>query len=288
MWLRSFILLLLATTTSCAVIEKPEVNVQVKCGKVNFQCTMYITFEIGCGSVSKVVPKCFPKKSKCTKGVPLSFDTNWGCRITGTFKSNGKKQFVSNVHIQPSTCTNSPKALSRSSPDLEETVVLGQVKCRKATYEECKVTLTYKENCSKVSKVVPNCSPRRSKCVKGVFVSIHTEKGCTVKGMYKNNGKKQTMSKLAISTTTSAPTTISPTTIAPTTIPGGPAEWSDWGDWIESDPASCSCGIGFKFRVRNCFAPSPDACDGDQTETEPCTASESINQQTCEKPTTQG
>ena len=124
--------------------------------------------------------------------------------------------------------------------------------------------------------------------MKGVFVSIHTEKGCTVKGMYKNNGKKQTMSKLAISTTTSAPTTISPTTITPTTVPGGPAEWSEWGDWIESDPASCSCGIGFKFRVRNCFAPSPDACDGDQTQTELCTASESINQQTCEKPSISG
>ena len=62
------------------------------------------------------------------------------------------------------------------------------------------------------------------------------------------------------------------------------AVWSDWGDWIETDPSSCSCGIGFKFRVRHCPAPSPDACDGDQTQTEPCTASESINQQTCEKP----
>ena len=63
-----------------------------------------------------------------------------------------------------------------------------------------------------------------------------------------------------------------------------PATWSEWGDWIETDPSSCSCGMGFKIRVRNCPAPSPDACDGDQTQTEPCTASESINQQTCEKP----
>ena len=60
--------------------------------------------------------------------------------------------------------------------------------------------------------------------------------------------------------------------------------WSEWGDWIETDPSSCSCGKGFKIRFRNCPAPSPDACDGDQTQTEPCTASESINQQTCEKP----
>ena len=63
-----------------------------------------------------------------------------------------------------------------------------------------------------------------------------------------------------------------------------PATWSEWGDWIETDPSSCSCGMGFKIRFRNCPAPSPDACDGDQTQTEPCTASDSTNQQTCERP----
>ena len=67
------------------------------------------------------------------------------------------------------------------------------------------------------------------------------------------------------------------------------AVWSDWGDWIETDPSFCSCGIGHKFRVRHCQnAPSPDACDGDLTQTEPCSASESISQQTCEKPSTSG
>ena len=156
--------------------------------------------------------------------------------------------------------------------------------CKSWPYQQCKMKVAYKDDCSKVSKVLPNCSPRRSKCVKGVVVSIHTEKGCTVTGVYKNNGKKQTISKLAISTTTSAPTTITPTT-----VPLGPARWSEWSDWIEGDPSSCSCGIGFKFRVRHCLnAPSPDSCDGDFTQTEPCTVSEYISQQTCEKPTSAG
>ena len=264
--------LLLVTMCSSLAVEETVNAVQFKCGKVKFKCAMTFTFENKCGEIATIVPRCTPKNKKCTKGV--SFVTKSGCTVSGTFKSTGKKQTFTKIKVSP--------------PPLEETIEIGQVQCGKVTYQQCKMKVTYEEDCSKVSKVVPNCSPRRSKCVKGVFVSIHTEKGCTVKGMYKNNGKKQTMSKLAISTTTSAPTTISPTTITPTTIPGGLAEWSDWGDWIESDPASCSCGIGFKFRVRNCFAPSPDACDGDQTQTVPCTASESINQQTCQKPTTQG
>ena len=169
-------------------------------------------------------------------------------------------------------------------PLLEETVDVVPVECGKVTYQQCKMKVSYMDDCSKVSKVVPNCSPKKSKCMKRVSISFNTEKGCTVKGMYKNNGKKQTMSKLAISTTISTPTTITPST-----VPVGPARWSEWSDWVEGDPASCSCGIGFKFRVRHCLnAPSPDSCDGDFTQTEPCTVSEYISQQTCEKPTSAG
>jgi len=221
---------------------------------------MYITFEIGCSSVSKVVPKCAPKKSKCTKGALLSFDTKWGCRITGTFKSNGKKQFVSNAHIQPSTCTNSPKALSRSSPDLEETVVLGQLKCMKATYEECKVTVTYKENCSKVSKVVPNCTPKKNKCTKGVLLSFDTQKGCIVTGTYKNTGKKQTMTKLIIRESTPTASTGCPQVIA---------SWSEWGEW--SGCNSTSPGER-QFRLRHCMnSVTSSACEGHPIETASCT-----------------
>ena len=96
---------------------------------------------------------------------------------------------------QPAISTNSPTTLPPTSPDLEETVILGQVKCKKTTYVECKVTVTYKENCSKVSKVVPNCTPKNYKCTKGVSLSFDTKKGCTVTGMYKNTGRKQTMTK---------------------------------------------------------------------------------------------
>ena len=269
MRLLGFALLLLVTTSSLAVEETVKA-VQAKCGKDKFKCVMSFSYENDCSEITEVVPRCTPKNKKCTKGDSISFATKSGCTVSGTFKSTGKKQTFTQVNVSP--------------PPLEETVnVSQQVQCGKVTYQQCKMKVTYEEDCSSVSKVVPNCSPKKSKCLKGAPISFDTEKGCTVKGMYKNTGKKQLMSKLTISTTTSAPTTI-----APTTIPGGLAEWSDWGDWIESDPASCSCGIGFKFRVRNCFAPSPDACDGDQTQTVPCTASESINQQTCQKPTTQG
>ena len=46
--------------------------------------------------------------------------------------------------------------------------------------------------------------------------------------------------------------------------------WSDWGDWSKCEPFA-SCGQGFKFRHRNCNAPTPDACQGDPVETAMCT-----------------
>ena len=46
--------------------------------------------------------------------------------------------------------------------------------------------------------------------------------------------------------------------------------WSDWGDWSKCEPFA-ACGQGFKFRHRNCNAPTPDACQGDPVETAMCT-----------------
>ena len=60
---------------------------------------------------------------------------------------------------------------------------------------KCKtMAVTYKDDCSLVSKVgnttllclknqfqvLPNCSPKKSKCLKGVMISIPTNSGCLV------------------------------------------------------------------------------------------------------------
>merc|ERR1712037_515266 len=96
-----------------------------------------------------------------------------------------------------------------------------QVKCGKVKYQ-CKMTVTYMDDCSTVSKVAPSCTPKKSKCTKGVSVSIETANGCTVTGKYKNTGKKQSMSGLGIDGfVTAAPTTTAiPTTVGPTAAPG--------------------------------------------------------------------
>ena len=174
---------------------------------------MTFSFEASAARSQMLLPKCCtPKNKNCTIGV--SFVTKSGCTVSGTFKSTGKKQTFTEIKVSP--------------PLLEETVDVGQVQCGKVTYQQCKMKVTYMDDCSKVSKVVPNCSPKKSKCAKGVLIPFDTEKGCTVKGMYKNNGKKQTMSKLAISTTTLAPTAVTQTTVP--SCSGGPVEWSDWGE----------------------------------------------------------
>jgi len=113
------------------------------------------------------------------------------------------------------TTTQAPPAI------ISETVNIGQVKCGKVKYQ-CKMTVTHMDDCSMVSKVTPSCSPKKSKCTKGVNVSIDTANGCTVTGKYKNTGKKQSMSGLAIDGfVTEAPTTTAiPTTAGPTAAPG--------------------------------------------------------------------
>ena len=58
-------------------------------------------------------------------------------------------------------------------------------------------------------------------------------------------------------------------------ISEGVGTWSEWGRWSECDP---SWSGGNKFRSRNCNnAPSAAACDGDPTETAPCTNATSID-----------
>ena len=60
--------------------------------------------------------------------------------VSGTFKSTGKKQTFTQITV--------------SSPALEETIDVGQVQCGKVTYQQCEMEVTYKEDCSKVLKVV--------------------------------------------------------------------------------------------------------------------------------------
>ena len=261
MKLLSFTLLLLVTTFSQAVEETVNVG-HVKCGKVNFRCSMKVTFGSDCSTVSRVVPRCTPKKSKCTKGVPVTIVTKRGCKVSGIFKSNGRKQSVTEILILPST-EAPPSTTPTTSPYLVETVNHGQVKCKKMTYQECKMTVTYIENCSRISKVVPNCTPKKTKCTKGVSVSFDTQKGCTVTGMYKNNGKKQTMSKLTIEE--AIPTSTTPT-------PGcseGVVRWSGWKDWSECNSTS---PFAMKFRLRHCMnSPTASACEGHPIEIASCT-----------------
>ena len=195
MRLLGFAPLLLVTTCSTLAVEETVKVGQVKCGKVKFKCDLTVSFASNCSEVTKVVPSCTPKNKKCTKGVPVLFATKSGCAVSGTFKSNGKKQSFTQINIAP--------------PSVEETVDIDQVQCGKVTYQQCKMVVAYKDDCSKVSKIVPNCTPKKSKCTKGVSITFATQKGCTVTGMYKNTGRKQSMSKLAISTTTS-PTTPPP------------------------------------------------------------------------------
>merc|ERR1719462_136341 len=101
MRLCSLALLLLVTTSSLAVEDTVKLG-KVKCGKATFQCTMRVSFKSDCSAVTRLVPSCTPKKSKCTKGVRVSFVTKSECRVTGTFKSNGKKQSVSGIDINVS------------------------------------------------------------------------------------------------------------------------------------------------------------------------------------------
>ena len=260
--LLGFALFLLVTASLAQAVEE-TVNVgQVKCGKVNFQCTMKLSFKGDCSKVTRSMPKCTPKKSKCTKGVQVSFVTKSGCAVSGTFKNTGKKQTFSQIKISIEETSQPPP-----SPLFEETVNLGPVKCGKVTYQQCKMVVSYKDDCSKVSKVLPSCFPKKSKCMKGVTVSFDTQKGCTVTGMYKNTGKKQSMSKLNISTTSLTTTTT--TTSDPGCPGGGVASWSDWGEWSKCNSTSSDCAV--KFRHRQCInALTSAACNGDPVEIAPC------------------
>jgi len=115
------------------------------------------------------------------------------------------------------------------------------------------MTVTYMDDCSMVSKVAPNCTPKKSKCTKGVSVTIPTVNGCTVTGKYKNTGKKQSMSGLAIDGFVTAPptTTAIPTTAGPTAAPGETQGCQCMPDfliyWLQAVPAihsadyACTC-----------------------------------------------
>merc|ERR1711936_781105 len=90
----------------------------------------------------------------------------------------------------PTTTTTTTTTPAPPAMVTGEVVDIGQVKCGKVKYQ-CKMTVTYMDDCSTVSKVSPSCTPKKSKCTKGVSVSIETANGCTVTGKYKNTGKQQ-------------------------------------------------------------------------------------------------
>merc|ERR1711887_200890 len=144
------------------------------------------------------------------------------------------------------TTTPAPPALVTEQFDI------GLVKCGKVKYQ-CKMTATFMDDCSSVTKVVPSCSPKKSKCTKGVNVNFDASNGCSISGKYKNTGKKQSFSGLSIDGfVTAAPTTIPPTTTAgPTAAPGETQGCQCMPDfliyWLQAVPAShsadytCAC-----------------------------------------------
>ena len=117
-----FAFLLLVTSTSQALIEE-TVNVgRVKCGKVNFQCSMKITFKSDCSKVSRVLPRCRPKIDKCSKGTQVSFFTRNGCLVTGKYKTKGKRQHFSKPRIRaPVTPTTETTATVEKTKTTEKT-----------------------------------------------------------------------------------------------------------------------------------------------------------------------
>merc|ERR1711971_466162 len=132
--------------------------------------------------------------SDCTSGDPVTCD----CPEPAFACAPGFTQVCPPTTTTTTTTTQTPPAI------ISETVNIGQVKCGKVKYQ-CKMTVTHMDDCSMVSKVTPSCSPKKSKCTKGVNVSIETANGCTVTGKYKNTGKKQSMSGLAIDGFVTAP-----------------------------------------------------------------------------------
>jgi len=196
-----FALLLMAASTHATVKETVNIG-KVECGKVQYQCEMVVTYKADCSEVSKVTPKCRPKKSKC-KGVSVSMVTENGCTVTGKYKNTGKRQSVSRLAIDgfgettPETTTTATATTMPLAMPLHETVNIGKVKCGKVKYQ-CTMLVTYMDDCSTVNlKVKPKCSPKKSKCKKGgVYVAIVTANGCIVTGKYMNNGKRQSMGEL--------------------------------------------------------------------------------------------
>ena len=79
--------------------------------------------------------------------------------------------------------------------------------------------ITFKSDCSKVSKVLPRCRPKIDKCSKGTQVSFFTRNGCLVTGKYKTKGKRQYFGKPKIKapvTTTTITAAAATTTTAAT------------------------------------------------------------------------
>ena len=273
--MRLLCLTLLFVASACQTVEETVKVGQVKCGRVNFRCNMKVTYKSDCSRVVKVVPTCTPKKAKCTGGVPISIDTANGCTVTGIYKSGGnKKQSVTKISISQSggsattTTTTAP-----FSPVLKDTVNIRNLKCGLVTYKQCKITISYVEDCTRVVRIMPACTPKKSKCTKGTSVSFYTPNGCIVTGQYKNTGKKQSMSQISISSAVAFPAT----------SPGSSeVAWSDWEDWSECNSSSSNT---MKFRLRHCMnSPTSAACEGDAIETAPC-PSESLNQTQCQSTT---
>merc|ERR1711962_9758 len=133
------------------------------------------------------------------------------------------------------TTTPAPPALVTEQFDI------GQVKCGKVKYQ-CKMTATFMDDCSSVTKVVPSCSPKKSKCIKGVNVNFDASNGCSISGKYKNTGKKQSFSGLSIDGfVTAAPTTIPPTTKGCQCMPDFLIYWLQAVPASHSADYTCAC-----------------------------------------------
>jgi len=211
------------TTTTIAPLEETVRMDQLACGQVKYKCNMFVVYNDDCSAVAKVTPSCNPKKRKC-KGISFSFVTKNGCTVTGKYKNTGKKQSVIGLSIELGEPSQPTAIISNTTTTtlqpvslLTETFNIGQLNCsRQVTYKQCKMVVTFKEDCSRVSKVVPSCTPKKSKC-KGVLVFIDTPQTCTVTGTYKNTGKKQSLTGIAISGPSSTSTTTTTTTSTTTT-----------------------------------------------------------------------
>lgn len=128
---------------------------------------------------------------------------------------------------KPTTTTPTTTTTTTPSPPKSisgEKVSNQKVSCGSTTFK-CSFTANYVDNCSKVTKVTPSCTPKKKLCKRGGKISYSTKKGkCKVTGTLTISKKyKQSVSKKGISgpPATKPPTTTTTTTTTPAPSPPG-------------------------------------------------------------------